>query len=171
MDIISKFTIASEEGLRHLFSLRKTQYTQQYQETVNADNLTNYITTQLDAKEAILELNNLSTQMLSVFVKEEPVGYVLIKQTPSPEILKDLKVINYAPFYISADHNNAEVRDSLWNKSLSLVRNYDAIWTEVLQSDPLIPSLEQWGFKVEEQSMMAPFGKPSYIMIRRKSNV
>lgn len=170
MDIISKFTIGSEEGLRHLFSLRKTQYTELYQNKVEQDKLNAYITLQLDAKEAILELNNLSTQMLSVFVKEEPVGYVLIKQAPSPEVLKDLKVINYAPFYINKNYNNAEVRESLWNKSMSLVRSYDAIWIEVLQDDPLIPSLEEWGFKIEEESVMEPFNKPSYIMIRRKSN-
>lgn len=170
MDIISKFTIATEEGLRQLFSLRKVQFNQWYSNTVDADALKQYISTQLDSKEATLELNNLSTQMLSVFVKEEAVGYVIIQQVPSPDSLKELKVINYAPFYIIPAHNKAEVRESLWNKCLSLTRNYDAIWIEVLQDDVKIPFLEQCGFKIEEQRFMPPFGKPSYIMIRKKDS-
>ncbi|WP_267740751.1 hypothetical protein [Myroides injenensis] len=171
MDIISKFTIASEEGLNYLFDLRSAQYTQMYQQTIAADALNNYIATQLNPKEAILELNDLSTQMLSVFVKDQPVGYVLIKQTPSPKVLEDLTVINYASFFIRPEYYLPEVKESLCNKSLSLTRNYDAIWIEVLQDDPLISSLEEWGFKIEEQSLMAPFGKASFIMIRRNQSL
>lgn len=171
MDIISKFTIASEEGLSYLFDLRKAQYNQMYQHSISQEALNNYIATQLDHKEAILELNDLSTQMLSVFVKNQPVGYVLIKQTPSPGVLENLKVINYASFFIRPEYHQAEIMESLWNKSFSLTRNYDAIWIEVLQDDPLISSLEQWGFKIEEQSLMAPFGKASYIMIRRNNSL
>lgn len=170
MDIVSKFTIATEEGLGHLFSLRKAQFNQWYNHTVDVESLNQYISTQLNQREATLELNNLSTQMLSVFVKEEPVGYVIIQQVPSPDSLKELKVINYSPFFILLSHNTTEVRESLWNKCLSLTRNYDAIWIEVLQDDVQIPFLEQCGFKIEEQRFMPPFGKPSYIMIRRKDS-
>lgn len=89
MDIISKFTIATEEGLRQLFSLRKAQFNQWYSNTVDADALNLYISTQLDLKEATLELNNLSTQMLSVFVKEEAVGYVIIHKCLVRIVLKN----------------------------------------------------------------------------------
>ncbi|MDR2223765.1 MAG: hypothetical protein LBE34_13685 [Flavobacteriaceae bacterium] len=168
MNIISKFTIASEEGLQVLFSLRKKQIIAKYQDIVSENILNQYIAQQLDVKEAILELNDLSTQMLTVFVNDTPAGYVIIKQVPSPELLKQHKVINYSSFYFSPEYNTLEVRTSLWNKCLTLTRAYEALWIEVLQSDPLIPYLQECGFKVETQTVTPPFNQPSFIMVRWK---
>ncbi|AJH14405.1 hypothetical protein [Myroides profundi] len=168
MDIISKFTIGTEEGLGILFQLREAQIREMYADTVEVERLNQYITQQLNHKEAVLELNNLSTQMLTVFNQEVPAGFVMIKQVMQPEVLKDKKVINLESFYINSEYNEVGVRESLWQKTLSLTRNYDAIWIEVLQDNPLIPFLKEWGFEINQESVIQPFSKPSYILIRWK---
>lgn len=168
MSIISKFTIATEEGLAVLFQLREAQIRNLYTSSTDTASLNQYITQQLDHKETILELNDLSTQMLTVYNKEIPAGYVMIKQVDQPAVLADKKVINLASFYIEPNQNQEEVRASLWNKTLSLTRQYDAIWLEVLQHDPLLPYFKAWGFEISEEKVMQPFEQPSYLLIRWK---
>ncbi|EHQ41292.1 hypothetical protein [Myroides odoratus] len=168
MSIISKFTIATEEGLAVLFQLREAQIRNLYTSSTDTASLNQYIAQQLDHKETILELNDLSTQMLTVYNKEIPAGYVMIKQVDQPAILADKKVINLASFYIEPNQNQEEVRASLWNKTLSLTRQYDAIWLEVLQHDPLLPYFKAWGFEISEEKVMQPFEQPSYLLIRWK---
>lgn len=168
MSIISKFTIATEEGLAVLFQLREAQIRNLYTSSTDTASLNQYITQQLDHKETILELNDLSTQMLTVYNKEIPAGYVMIKQVDQPAVLADKKVINLASFYIEPNQNQEEVSASLWNKTLSLTRQYDAIWLEVLQHDPLLPYFKAWGFEISEEKVMQPFEQPSYLLIRWK---
>lgn len=168
MSIISKFTIATEEGLAVLFQLREAQIRNLYTSSTDTASLNQYIAQQLDHKETILELNDLSTQMLTVYNKEIPAGYVMIKQVDQPAILADKKVINLASFYIEPNQNQEEVSASLWNKTLSLTRQYDAIWLEVLQHDPLLPYFKAWGFEISEEKVMQPFEQPSYLLIRWK---
>jgi len=168
MSIISKFTIATEEGLAVLFQLREAQIRNLYTSVTEADSLNQYLSQQLNHKETILELNDLSTQMLTVYDNEIPAGYVMIKQVNQPTVLADKKVINLASFYIDPNHNQEEVRASLWNKTLSLTRQYDAIWLEVLQHDPLLPCFTEWGFEISEERVMQPFEQPSYLLIRWK---
>ncbi|MDR0195718.1 MAG: GNAT family N-acetyltransferase [Myroides sp.] len=171
MDIISKFTIATEEGLGILFQLKEAQLRDMYTNQVDVEQLNQYVVEQLDHKEAVLELNNLSTQMLTVFDKEVPAGFVIIKQTVQPEVLKDKRVINLAPFYVKPEYSSKQIKESLWKKTLSLTNNYDAIWLEVSQQDPLIPYLKECGFVIQGESKLEPFGKASYIMIRWKSEI
>lgn len=168
MSIISKFTIATEEGLAVLFQLREAQIRNLYTSSTDTASLNQYISQQLDHKETILELNDLSTQMLTVYNKEVPAGYVMIKQVDQPTVLADKKVINLASFYIEPNQNQEEVSASLWNKTLSLTRQYDAIWLEVLQHDPLLPYFKAWGFEISEEKVMQPFEQPSYLLIRWK---
>jgi hypothetical protein len=171
MSIISKFTIATEEGLAVLFQLREAQIRNLYATSTDTASLNQYIAQQLDHKETILELNDLSTQMLTVYNKEIPAGYVMIKQVDQPAVLADKKVINLASFYIEPNQNQEEVRASLWNKTLSLTRQYDAIWLEVLQHDPLLPYYKAWGFEISEEKVMQPFEQASYLLIRFKEEV
>jgi len=171
MQIISKFTIGSEEGLSYLFSLRRKHITQEYEGLVEAQQLQRYLLNQVDPKQAILELNDLSTQMLTVFVDEIPAGYALIKQTEEPAILKDRKVIQFERFYIDPAYDTAEVRESLWKKCKSITASYEAIWMEVHSNNPLLSYFEAEGFQIHEQTKMQPFAFESVILIREKDAV
>ena len=168
MSIISKFTIATEEGLAILFRLREAQIKEMYAAVTDDSSLNQYIAQQLDHKETVLELNDLSTQMLTVYHNEIPAGYTMIKQVDQPALLADKKVIHLASFYLLPNHNEEEVRASLWNKTLSLTKQYEAIWLEVVQNDPLLPYFKEWGFEIREERVMHPFKQASYLLIRWK---
>lgn len=171
MSIITKFTIATAEGLAVLFQLREAQIRTLYQSSIEGDSLDQYLTQQLDHKETTLELNDLSTQLLTVYQQEIPAGYALIKQVDQPALLADKKVINLAAIYLDARHNQEAVRASLWNKTLAITKQYDAIWLEVLQSDPLVPYLQEWGFEIKGEGRIQPFGQASYLLIRWKEEI
>jgi len=169
MDIVSKFTIASEEGLHNLAMLKEAQIRGMYSGSVEADDLEKYINQQLDEKNAVNDLNNLSTQMVTVFAENKPVGYAIMKHSVNrPDALVDQKAINYNAFYVMPEYDHTEIKQSLWNKCLSVTNKYDAIWIEVYQNDPIIPFLESCGFQMHAQSKIEPFGKDSHILIRTR---
>ncbi|MCS4224093.1 GNAT family N-acetyltransferase [Sphingobacterium sp. BIGb0165] len=169
MNLQTKFTIASEEGLKLLFLLKKEQIHRMYDNQVDSKDLKNYLDIQLSNQRAADELNNLSTQLISIFVDAEPVGYAMMKQSPVPELLKGVKVIHYADFYIRDQYDNQAIRECLWKKCQSVTNFYNACWIELLQTDPLVPFFEDCGFRIEQQSLMEPFGKKSYIMIWKRN--
>ncbi len=51
-----------------------------------------------DHKETVSELNNLTTQMITVFVNDAPAGYALLKQSAAPEELKGQKTLRLDSF-------------------------------------------------------------------------
>ncbi|WP_413514078.1 hypothetical protein [Myroides odoratus] len=171
MSVISKFTIATEEGLAVLFQLREAQIKTLYSSIVEEPALNQYLVQQLNHKETVLELNDLSTQLLTVYDNDIPAGYAMIKPANQPVLLAAKKVINLASFYIQLEHNREEVRASLWNKIVSLTRQYDAIWLEVLQNDPLLPYFKALKFDIIEETHRAPFGQPSYLLVRWKEEI
>jgi len=168
MNLQTKFTIASEEGLKILFLLRQEHIQRMYSNQVDSKELRNYVDTQLNNQRAADELNNLSTQLITVFADAEPVGYAMIKQSPSPQVLKGMKAINYANFYIRDQYDNQVIRECLWKKCLSVTTFYNACWIELLQSDPLVTFFENCGFRIDKQSYLEPFGKRSYMMIWKR---
>ncbi|MDR2274743.1 MAG: hypothetical protein LBF27_27800 [Sphingobacterium sp.] len=169
MNLQTKFTIASEEGLKMLFLLKKEHIQQMYGNQVDAEDLRNYLDEQLSNQNAADQLNNLSTQLITVFADAEPAGYALIKQALAPEALKGIKAINYASFYILEKYDSQAIRECLWKKCLSVTNFYNAFWIELLQNDPLIPFFEDCGFKINQLSQLEPFGKKSVVMIWRRN--
>lgn len=168
MDITSKFIIGSEEGIRQLFFLKNAQIRGMYENVASADELDHYLSEQLNHREAINDLNDLSTQLIVLFVGDEPAGYTILKNSfQRPEVLEGKKALHYSTFYILPEHDHPETRQSLWKKCLSAARTYEeAYWTETLQSDPLIPFFEECGFVIHEKSVMPPFQQPSVTLIK-----
>lgn len=167
MDIVSKFTVASDEGLHNLFLLKKKQLLEMYQHTVEDELLNKYITQQLNEKDAINTFNSLTTQMITVFIKSEPIGYAIMQQSANkPEALANQRATYCSAFYVLPQHNNTETKSSLWGKCLSTIRRNEAIWIELLEKDPCIPFLKSQGFQIYEKSRTKAFHKASYILIR-----
>lgn len=167
MNIISKFTVGSEQGIDQLFDLKRTELKQMYGNIIEPLQLDTYIESQLDRRNAINELNDLNTQMIIVFVDNEPAGYAVMKSTfHQPKILSEKKAVQISSFFILQEYDTPETRQSLWQKCLSVTRSYHH-WIEVLQTNPLITFLESCEFKIDEQLRMEPFDIPSYSMIRQ----
>ncbi|TXJ29111.1 MAG: hypothetical protein E6Q24_05400 [Chitinophagaceae bacterium] len=169
MDIVSKFTVASEQGINDLFFLKEAKYKGMYRGIVQADKLDHYISQQLDYVNAVNELNALGNQMIILYVRNEPAGFAIIKKTGTyPDVLRGKRILNYSFFYIHPGYDDPETRASLWQKCLSVSKMQDAVWVELLQNDPLVPFLESCGFIIHERAAIAPFDQPSYILIRYK---
>ena len=165
MNLQTKFAVASEEGLKTLFLLKEAHIQRMYGNQIDSKELKNYLDTQLNIQRASDELNNLSTQLITVFADAEPVGYAMIKQSVSPEVLKGIKAISYAGFYIRDQYDNQTIRECLWKKCLSVTTFYNAYWIELLQSDPLVSFFVNCVLRIVQQSHLEPFAMKSYIMI------
>ncbi|CDN72925.1 hypothetical protein [Elizabethkingia anophelis] len=168
MDIAVRFTIGSEEGVNQLLMLQKAQIKGRYENVTSAEQLNNYISEHLNHRNTINELNDLSTQLLILFVEDKPAGYTIIRNSfQRPAVLEGKRVINYASFYILPEYDSPETRQALWKKCLSIVRTFDeALWIETLENDPLIPFFEESGFAIHEKSVMEPFGQASVTLIK-----
>lgn len=170
MDIVSKFAVASEQGIDTLFRLSEARYRHIYGKMVPKDELHRFLEQQLNFRDAVNELNALGNQMVILEVDKNPVGVALIKQSHVfPEVLEGRRIRTCALFYILPEHDTEESRRSLWEKCLSICTNLDAVWLEVHQDDPLVPFFKSNGFVIHRESLM-PFAQPSYILIRYRSN-
>ncbi|SDQ96952.1 hypothetical protein SAMN05421664_2907 [Chryseobacterium soldanellicola] len=65
MDIISKFTVASEQGIDLLCELKELQLREMYKGQIEPEKLNELIESELNRRAAINELNDLSAQMVS----------------------------------------------------------------------------------------------------------
>ncbi|GGG64925.1 hypothetical protein [Epilithonimonas arachidiradicis] len=166
MNIISKFTVGSERGVDLLLELKEVQLKEMYQDLLDANELEIFLENELDRRTIINELNDLSTQLIIVFQEEKAVGYAILKNSfEQPKILEGQKAIQFS-FFVLHDYHKSEVFQSLWEKCLSVTRNYSH-WTEIPENDLLIPTLESFGFNISEQLLLKPFDLPGYVMIRK----
>jgi len=170
MEITTRFTIASEEGLKNFFFLRNNRLSGMYGGDIEEEQLKQYKEKLADHKETVSELNNLTTQMITVFVNDAPAGYALLKQSAAPEELKGQKTLRLDSFYILPQYDGEDVRDALWKKCMNITRTYEAIWMEMLQKDSFLPYMQSCGFTIYKSSQMEPFAKASYILIRRNQS-
>jgi hypothetical protein len=90
MDIAVRFTIGSEEGVSQLLMLQKAQIMERYENVVDTEQLNNYINEHLNYRNTINELNDLSTQLLILFIEDKPAGYTIIRNSFSgPQFWKE----------------------------------------------------------------------------------
>lgn len=172
MDIVSKFAVASEHEIKDRFFLEKAKYKGMYENSVPADELDLYIDGQLNYRSAVSELNALNNQMIILYVDGKPAGFAILRQNAvCPGALQGKNILNCSFFYILPEYDNTETRASLWQKCLSVSKTVEAVWIEVLQNDPFVAFLESLGFIIGGTSVMAPFDRPSFILIRYKNNI
>lgn len=80
MQIISKFAVGSDKGIDDLFDIKKAVIRNTYKENIPQDTIENYIKEHLDHRKMINVLNDLSNQLIMVYVDEQAVGYSLLKK-------------------------------------------------------------------------------------------
>lgn len=120
MDIVSKFAVASEQGINDLFFLKEVKYKGMYKDIVRADKLDHYIGQQLDHVNAVNELNALGNQMVILYVRNEPAGFAIIKKTGIyPDVLRGKRILNYS-FFISTPGMMIPKQEHLYGKSVCL---------------------------------------------------
>lgn len=163
MEIISKFTIGSDEGVDDLFTVIKSSINTVYKEIIPEEEIKQYIEN-WDPRKMINELNNLSNQLIITYADQKPVGYGILKSGSGYPGSPEEKRITELNFVILQEYNSPETRESLWKKCRSATAFTDIIWTNILTEDPLLGFLKETGFAIKEDSKATPFQLPSYIV-------
>ena len=164
MDIISKFTIGSEEGISDLIAIIDSSVYALHKDYVSEDNIKNYIHKEIDPRKMINELNDLSNQLIMTYADQNPIGYSIVKSGSVYPGLAEGKRSTEISFVILPEFDSPETRQSLWKKCRSAVSFADVIWINMLAHDPLLEFLKESGFKAAFDIKAGPFQLPSHIM-------
>jgi len=171
MEIFSKFAVGSDKGVDDLFDVKKAFIRDTYKEIVSSEAIENYIKEHLDHRKMINILNDLSNQLIMVFVDEQPAGYCLFKSGSGySDASVDKKMTEIIDFGILSEYNSSEVRISLWNKVKSAIKFTDSIWININQNHPQLEFFKDNGFEFVKESASEPFGIASSIYELNISN-
>lgn len=164
MEIVSKFAVGSDKGVDDLFDVKKAFIRDTYKEDFPSETIENYIKEHLDHRKMINVLNDLSNQLIMVFVDDEPAGYCLFKSGSGyPDAPEGKKMTEIIGFGIVSEYNSSEVKASLWNKVKSAIKFTDSIWINIHQNHPQLDIFKDNGFDFVKESISEPFGMASSI--------
>ncbi|MEJ5049263.1 hypothetical protein WH221_05455 [Chryseobacterium culicis] len=164
MDIISKFTVGSEEGISDLITIIDSSVYTLYREFVSEEEIKRYIQNEIDPRKMINDLNDLSNQLIMMYADQKPIGYSIIKSGSLHPGIPEGKRATEITFVILPEYDCSETRQSLWKKCRSAVSFTDVIWINILDHDPLADFLKEFGFVVVDSSRTGPFQLPSHIL-------
>jgi hypothetical protein len=164
MDIISKFTVGSEEGISDLIAIIDSSVYALHKDFVAEEDIKKYIRNEIDPRKMINDLNDLSNQLIMTYADQQPAGYSIIKSGSLYPGISDGKRATEISFVILPEFSSQEVRRSLWKKSRSAVSFSDVIWINILAHDPLLEFLKESGFTSVADSRTGPFQLPSHIL-------
>lgn len=151
--IITKFTIVTEQGMDTLLLLTKTIATEKFSNLLAAQVMENYIATNFSRKNLLVEGNSMSNQWLVVYADDEPAGYAKItSKGKRPDRLDSKRIIRIADFGILKKYTDPAMRQSLFEKCMSVCKGYEAVWINEYPENPLIYFLENEGFVREKES-------------------
>nr|WP_315033136.1 hypothetical protein [uncultured Chryseobacterium sp.] len=163
MDIISKFTVGSEEGISDLITIIDSSVDALHKEFVAEEDLKKY-KNEIDPRKMINDLNDLSNQLIMTYADQKPIGYSIIKSGSTYPGMPEGKRATEISFVILPEFDSQEARESLWKKCRSAVSFTDIIWINILAHDPLLNFLKESGFSPEADFKAGPFRLPSYIL-------
>lgn len=163
MEIISKFTIGSDEGVDDLFKVIKSYVNTAYKEFVSQEERKQFIEN-WDQRKMINELNNLSNQLIITYANEQPIGYGILKSGSGYPGSPEDKRFTELDFVILHEYNTFETRESLWKKCKAAASFTDIIWANIFKEDPLLEFLKETGFIVKADAKTIPFQLPSYLV-------
>lgn len=147
MKLITKFTVASDQGLAVLSALTRELTLQKFSSLADQGTIAKYISEYLDEKSLRDEVNSLSNQWLVVYADNIPVGYARItSKGRKPGILAGARAIRIADFGVLDKYPDPAIRDSLFEKCLSVCKGYEGIWINEYPENPLIEFFESRGF-------------------------
>ena len=150
--IITKFTIANEQGIETLIYLTKEIARQKFSAILNDSMLQEYIALNFNGETLINEVNSMSNQWLIVYINDEAAGYTRLTTNGSrPISIDNKKAIRIADFGILSKYNDTGCIESMFQKCISISKSYQAIWLNEYEHNPLISYFENNGFKPQDQ--------------------
>jgi len=164
MDIISKFTVGSEEGISDLIAIIDSSVYALHKDFITEEEIKKYIHNEIDPRKMINDLNDLSNQLIMTYTDQKPVGYSIIKSGSLHPGIPEGKRATEISFVILSEFDLPETRQSLWKKCRSALSFTDIVWTNMLDHDPLSEFLKEFGFVPSVSSKAGPFLLPSHIL-------
>ncbi len=147
MNIITKFTVVTEQGMEALLMLTKELALEKYSTLLEKKVLDRYIAQQYNKQALIAAINNISNQWLIVYLDNEPAGYACITSKGTrPQELESKRAARIRDFGVLKKYTAPEVSASLLEKCLTVCKSYDHVWIMENAESPLIGLFEQHGF-------------------------
>lgn len=152
--IITKFTIGTEQGMGVLLYLTQTIALEKYSTLVSKDIIDSYLSENFSEKNLMVEVNSMSNQWLVVYVNDKPAGFARItSKGERPKSIAQKRIIRIADFGIIKEYTDPAVRQSLFDKCLSICKSYEVIWINEYSENPLINFFESEGFTKQEDGI------------------
>lgn len=156
MAIITRFIVATEQGVNMLSILTRELAIEKYASALDRKCIDSYIDEHFNHKTLIGELNNMSNQWLVTYVDDTPAGYARItSKGKKPSSLDGKKTVRIADFGVLKNYPDAAVTEALLGKCLEICRPYDHVWINEYIQSPLIGFFISKGFvKQDSPSQM-----------------
>ncbi|OQP40753.1 hypothetical protein A4H97_14125 [Niastella yeongjuensis] len=146
-EIISKFTVATEDGVKALQTLAMAISREKFGSLTTEQVLKQYLSSRFSLKALAADMNDLSNQWVVVYANNEPAGYVRITSIGKrPQMAERKRMIRLADFGILKKYDDPKISLSLLDKCLSVCGSYDGIWIHEYTEHPLLPFFESHGF-------------------------
>ncbi|REC79902.1 hypothetical protein DRF60_02650 [Chryseobacterium elymi] len=164
MNIISKFTVGSEEGISDLITIIDSSVYALHKGLVAEEDIKKYIANDIDPRKMINDLNDLSNQLIIMYADDQPAGYSILKSGSGHPELPEGKKATEICFVILSEFDSPETRQSLWKKCRSAASFTDMIWLNMMAHDPLLEFLKESGFTIVADATAGPFQLPSHLL-------
>ncbi|RAJ77361.1 hypothetical protein CLV59_107128 [Chitinophaga dinghuensis] len=147
MNIITKFTVVTEQGMEALLMLTKELAIEKYSTALEKKVLDRYIAQQFNKQALVAAINNISNQWLVVYADNEPAGYACITSKGTrPAVLENKRAARIRDFGVLKKYTAPEISASLLEKCLTVCKAYDHLWIMEYADSPLVGIFEQKGF-------------------------
>ncbi len=147
MNIITKFTVATEYGVNVLSMLTRELAMEKFSLLVEQKIIDSYISQNFNEQTLISELNSMSNQWLITYVDDSPAGYAKItSKGERPSALVQKRAIRIADFGILKRYQDPVIINSLLEKCLHVCKPYEGIWINEYVQNPAIELFENNGF-------------------------
>ncbi|WP_158798782.1 N-acetyltransferase [Pedobacter sp. L105] len=152
--IITKFTIATEQGMDTLLYLTQTIAREKFLSLVPKEKVENYLSENFSEKTLTVEVNSMSNQWLVVYTNDKPVGFARItSKGERPKNIAHMRAIRIADFGVIKEYTNPAIRQSLFDKCLAVCKSYEAVWMIEYSGNPFIDFFESEGFAKQKETM------------------
>lgn len=147
MNIITKFIVASQQGMDALTQLTRELAQEKYSTLLEQKVLDDYIFNNFNELVLLAEVNSISNQWLVVYVDGQPAGYACITtKGKRPQALDGKRAARIKGFGVLKRYPEPAVRKALLEKCLMVCRSYENVWITEYTDSPLIVLFEHKGF-------------------------
>ena len=146
-NIITRFTIATQQGMDVLLYLTQTITREKFLPLLSGDQVEKYLSAHCSEQALMAEVNSMSNQWLVVYVNDQPAGFGRItSKGERPENMTQKRSIRLADFGVLQEYDHASVRQSLLNKCLAVCKSYEAVWINEYTENPYLSLFKSAGF-------------------------